>query len=215
MKRTETAPRRCYMLCKPQGYVCACRDEKDPTVLELLPPALRDGLFPLGRLDKYTEGLILLTDDGKLNRRLLDPEHHVQKQYLFWAAGTLSDAACAQLRQGVRLKGLPEPTRPARLELLATSELGRLSVPLFPARRALAQAQPALPAVCGRLWMTEGKRHQVKRMLEAVGCTAVYLKREAFGPLLLDDTLTPGQFRPLTEAEFSQLRQAAGLDNTP
>ena len=79
MKRTETAPRRCYMLCKPQGYVCACRDEKDPTVLELLPPALRDGLFPLGRLDKYTEGLILLTDDGKLNRRLLDPEHHVQK----------------------------------------------------------------------------------------------------------------------------------------
>ena len=176
--------------------------------------------FFLARVRVHAQGLELVPRDRRFllvsnHLQALDPEHHVQKQYLFWAAGTLSDAACAQLRQGVRLKGLPEPTRPARLELLATSELGRLSVPLFPARRALAQAQPALPAVCGRLWLTEGKRHQVKRMLEAVGCTAVYLKREAFGPLLLDDTLTPGQFRPLTEAEFSQLRQAAGLDNTP
>lgn len=83
-----------YMLHKPSGCVSARRDDKAPTVMDLFPEPLRRTLFPLGRLDKYSEGLLLITDDGKLNRRLLDPANHVQKEYCFWAAGQLDEAAC-------------------------------------------------------------------------------------------------------------------------
>ena len=200
-----------YMLHKPSGCVSARRDAKDPTVMDFFPPELQQTLFPLGRLDKYSEGLLLITDDGKLNRRLLDPERHVQKEYFFWAAGTLDDAACHAIRTGLQLKGLTEPTKPARLEPGETATLRDIASLIFPGKRALLEGNPDAPAVCGRLWLTEGKRHQVKRMLEAVGCTVVYLRRDAFGPLQLDETLAPGQYRPLTEPEITALRQAADL----
>lgn len=201
-----------YMLHKPSGCVSARRDDKAPTVMDLFPEPLRRTLFPLGRLDKYSEGLLLITDDGKLNRRLLDPANHVQKEYCFWAAGQLDEAACRAIRTGLRLKGLPEPTRPARLELVQTARLQDIAPLIFPGKRALLDTQPEAPAVCGCLWLTEGKRHQVKRMLEAVGCTVVYLRRVAFGPIRLDEALLPGQYRPLTNAEVTALHQAAPQD---
>lgn len=202
---------RYYMLHKPGGCVSARKDAQDPTVMDYFPPELRQTLFPLGRLDKNCEGLLLITDDGKLNRRLLDPERHVQKEYFFWAAGALDDAACHAIRTGLRLKGLPEPTRPARLEPGETACLQDIAPLIFPGKRALLEEAPDAPAVCGRIWLTEGKRHQVKRMLEAVGCTVVYLRRDAFGPLRLDETLNPGCHRPLTEPEIAALYHAAGL----
>lgn len=196
---------RYYHFYKPAGCVSACRDAEHQTVLDYFPPEQRPGLFPLGRLDRNTEGLLIITDDGKLNHRLLDPENHVEKQYLFWAAGELGPGELEQLRQGVHLKGLPQPTRPARVEVLERASLRDISEPLFANRRHLLEEAPETPAVRGHLWLTEGKRHQVKRMLEAVGCTVVFLRRVAFGGLVLDKRLAPGEYRPLTPAELDSL----------
>ena len=198
-----------YLLNKPAGLVCARTDRENPTVMELFPQD-EQRLFPVGRLDKYAEGLLLVTDDGKLNRRLLDPERHVEKRYFLWAAGEPDEADAEAIRTGVRLKGLPEPTRPCRFEVCERSVISALDVPVFPIRRPMLDA-PDTPVFSARIWLTEGKRHQIKRMLEAVGCACLYLRREAFGPLELDPALRPGRYRPLTEAELAALRAAAGL----
>lgn len=192
-----------YLLHKPAGLVCARTDRENPTVMGLFPPE-QQHLFPVGRLDKYAEGLLLVTDDGKLNRRLLDPETHVEKGYFLWAAGAPSDRDCARLRAGLRLKGLPAPTKPCRFEVLGRTVISRLDVAVFPIRRPMLDA-PDTPVFSARIWLTEGKRHQIKRMLEAVGCTVLYLRRESFGPLTLDPALSPGQYRPLTQAELESL----------
>lgn len=196
---------RYYHFYKSAGCVSARRDAEHPTVLDYFPPEEREALFPLGRLDKNTEGLLLVTDDGKLNHRLLAPENHVEKQYLFWAAGELGAGELAQLEAGVHLKGLSEPTKPAKVEVLRRSKLCEISVPLFENRRGLLESAPETPAVEGYLWLTEGKRHQVKRMLEAVGCTVVYLKRVAFAGIPLDEALRPGEYRPLTAEELAAI----------
>ena len=193
---------RYYHFYKPTGCVSARKDAEHTTVMDYFPPEDRDTLFPLGRLDKNTEGLLLVTDDGKLNHRLLDPENHVEKQYLFWAVGTLGEGELEQLRTGVHLKGIPEPTKPAKVEILHTARIADISQPLFDNRKHLLEEMPDAPAVCGHLWLTEGKRHQVKRMLEAVGCTVVYLKRVKFAGIALDETLKPGEYRPLTAEEM-------------
>lgn len=197
------------LLYKPAGLVCAKNDRENPTVMSLFPQE-QQHLFPVGRLDKYSEGLLLVTDDGKLCRRLLDPARHVEKRYFLWAAGEPDGAVCNAICRGLHLKGLPEPTKPCRFEIIERSVIGTLDVPVFPIRRPLL-GQPDLPVFSARIWLTEGKRHQIKRMLEAVGCTALYLRREAFGLLELDPCLSPGQFRPLTDAELSVLRTEAGL----
>lgn len=196
---------RYYHFYKPAGCVSARKDAEHTTVMDYFPEEDRGTLFPLGRLDKNTEGLLLVTDDGKLNRRLLDPESHVEKQYLFWCLGTLEEGDLAQLREGVHLKGLEAPTKPARVELLQQATAAQIPEPIFPYRRPMVEEDLTAPAVGGYLWLTEGKRHQIKRMLEAVGCTVVYLKRVAFGGIPLDETLQPGEYRPLTEAELQNL----------
>ena len=196
---------RYYHFFKPTGCVSARRDAEHKTVMDYFPPEDRDTLFPLGRLDKNTEGLLLVTDDGKLNHRLLDPANHVEKTYLLWAAGTLGEGEMEQLRTGVHLKGLPEPTKPARVEILAEATLGAIPVALFENRRCLLEDDPEQPAFCLELTITEGKRHQIKRMLEAVGCTVVYLRRTHFAGIALDEGLRPGDYRPLTEEELALL----------
>lgn len=190
------------MLNKPVGCVSACRDEVHRTVLDFLPEELREGLFPVGRLDKNSEGLLLLTNDGKWNRFLLEPENHVEKRYLFWAAGTLPEEQIAEMERGLRVKGIVEPLRPVRLELLKRGTLREVEAPFFDNRRHLLNESPDAPAFYAGITLTEGKRHQIKRMLEAVGCTVVSLKRVSFGGLLLDEDLRPGEYRPLTEEEL-------------
>lgn len=200
-----------YMLNKPAGCVSARIDREHPTVMELFPEEDRKTLFPLGRLDKNTQGLLLVTDDGKLNRRLLDPECHVEKKYHLWATGIATAEMEAAFARGLWLKGIPQPTRPARFELLETAKLQDIAPILFPNRRGLLEEDPEMPVFSAHLWLTEGKRHQVKRMLEAVGSCVVALRRVGFGPLTLDETLLPGQYRPLSEEEVRLLREAAGL----
>ena len=210
MRRQDRVERRqdyrYYLLNKPVGAVSARRDEEHPTVMDCFPPEQREGLFPVGRLDRNAQGLMLVTDDGRLNYRLLSPENHVAKTYLLWAAGELDGEKIARLESGLTIKGIRAPTQPASIEVLRTSTLGQIPEPIFENRLELAREHPDMPAFCARLTVTEGKRHQVKRMLRAVDCTVVYLQRQTFGPLKLDPSLQPGQFRPLTAEEVQNLR---------
>ena len=168
------------MLHKPAGLVSATEDPREPTVLSLLPQHLqRAGLFPAGRLDKDTEGLLLLTNDGPLAHRLLSPKRHVDKLYYVQVEGRLDEGDAAAFQQGVTLEdGLV--CLPACLEILEDGEAGLVT-------------------------LREGKYHQVKRMLASRGKPVRYLKRLSMGPLTLDPALAPGAWRPLNEEERKAL----------
>ena len=168
------------MLHKPAGVLSAVEDKRQKTVLDLLPEELqRRNLSPVGRLDKDTEGLLLLTNDGELTHRLLSPRYHVDKVYYARVDGRLEEADCAAFAAGITL-GDGLECMPAGLEILSDSE-------------ALVTLQ-------------EGKFHQVKRMLAFCGKPVVYLKRLSMGPLRLDESLQPGEFRHLTGEEEKLLR---------
>lgn len=180
-----------YMLNKPQGVVSATGDNLHKTVLDLLEDKKRKDLFPVGRLDIDTEGLLLITNDGDLAHRLLSPKRHVDKVYDAKVSGTLPEDAREQFERGIVLTD-GTPTLPGHLEILKTEE--------------------ALPELLSEIRLTihEGKFHQVKRMFEAIGCKVVYLKRISMGSLVLDDKLSPGQYRPLTEDEVQKLQEETG-----
>ena len=168
------------MLNKPAGVLTATEDQRQKTVLDLLPEDLRRrGLFPVGRLDKDTEGLLLLTDDGELAHRLLSPKKHVDKVYYARLDQPLAPADCAAFAEGVVLADGAR-CRPALLQLLGDG------------REAL-------------ITLREGKFHQVKRMTASRGAAVVYLKRLSMGPLALDKALTPGSFRYLTAEDVAQI----------
>ena len=170
------------MLHKPAGVVSSTEDPRDPTVLSLLPSHLRGrGLFPVGRLDKDAEGLLLLTNDGPLAHRLLSPRRHVDKVYYVEVEGTLGPEDTAAFAQGIRL-GDGTQCRPARLE------------PLEEPGQALVTIQ-------------EGKYHQVKRMLASLGKPVRRLKRLSMGSLELDPRLPPGAWRPLHGEELAALQE--------
>jgi len=197
---------RYIMMNKPRGCITACKDEDHKTVMEYLPPEFRDTLRPVGRLDKDTEGLLLFTDDGIFNQKLMHPEHHMPKTYLFWALGTLDEHKKEQLAQGVLLRGCSEPTAPAFLDMKETAEISDIRSLINLEQQPGILKNPAnTSVVSGLLTITEGKKHQVKRMLKAVGCYVVYLKRISIGGLTLDPTLPPGSWRDLTEVEYHLL----------
>ncbi len=173
------------LLHKPAGVLTATEDRRQPTVLDLLPAEYRRrGIAPVGRLDKDTTGLLLLTDDGELTHRLLSPRYHVDKRYLAQVDGELTQADVDAFAGGITL---PDGTEclPAGLELL-------------PERRCIVT-------------LRQGKFHQVKRMLAARGAPVVTLHRLSMGPLSLPEALLPGQWRPLTEEETASLRRNCGL----
>lgn len=174
-----------YMLHKPAGVVTATKDNRQKTVLDLLTDISVKGLFPVGRLDKDTEGLLLLTDDGALAHKLLAPKKHVDKTYLAEISMPLSLEAADALRRGVDI-GEEKPTAPAKVELIEE-------------RRILITIQ-------------EGRYHQIKRMLKAVGNEVLYLKRLSMGGLVLDENLKKGEFRPLKEAEIEDLKKESTQD---
>lgn len=173
------------LLHKPAGVLTATEDRKLPTVLDLLPPELRRiGLAPVGRLDKDTEGLLLLTNDGELAHRLLSPKYHVEKRYFARVDGELSAADAEAFARGMTL-GDGLECLPAGLEVL-------------PDRVCIVT-------------LREGKFHQVKRMLAARGAPVLYLKRLSMGPLTLDDSLAAGAYRLLRAEEILALYRACGL----
>ena len=162
------------MLNKPQGYVSATDDPHEKTVLDLVDPEdKRKGLFPCGRLDKNTLGLVILTNDGEGAHRLLSPKHHVSKVYKFAALSPISQKDVEMLEKGVDIGGYL--TKPCRVALTGESS--------------------------GEITLTEGKYHQIKRMLEAVNNKITYLERISFGTIMLDTSLARGEWRYLTPSE--------------
>ena len=176
-----------FMLNKPAGVVSATEDKRDRTVQDLIREKKRKDLFPVGRLDKDTEGLLLITNDGALSHRLLSPRHHVDKTYYVEVQGYVTEETRAAFQRGVNIGTEEESlvTMPARLEIL--------------------EAGQSLSRV--RLTIREGKFHQVKRMFLSQGMEVSYLKRESMGSLRLDDSLAPGEYRPLTEHEIKRLKE--------
>lgn len=178
--------KRYFMLNKPLGYVCASKDREHPTVLELLDEPRLEKLHIVGRLDIDTTGLVLITDDGQWSHRITSPRHHCAKVYHALCAEDITPDAVDKFARGLMLEGEKERTRPARLELPFSNE--------------------------GRLTITEGKYHQVKRMFAAIGNRVEELHREAIGALRLDEDLQPGEYRALTEEEVALL--ALGEDES-
>ena len=177
------------MLHKPTGVVSATEDNREKTVLDLVRPEDRkNGLFPVGRLDKDTEGLLLLTDDGELAHRLLSPKKHVDKTYYAKIDGQVTEEHVKQFREGLDI-GDEKKTLPAVLTILLSGPVSEIEVTIH-----------------------EGRFHQIKRMFEAVGCKVTYLKRLSMGSLVLDETLPPEEYRPLTEAELEGLTKQRGTD---
>ena len=177
------------MLHKPAGVVSATEDNREKTVLDLVRPGDRkNGLFPVGRLDKDTEGLLLLTDDGELAHRLLSPKKHVDKTYYAKIDGQVTEEHVKQFREGLDI-GDEKKTLPAVLTILLSGPVSEIEVTIH-----------------------EGRFHQIKRMFEAVGCKVTYLKRLSMGSLVLDETLPPEEYRPLTEAELEGLTKQRGTD---
>lgn len=170
-----------YMLNKPAGVISATSDKTEKTVLDLIDSKKRKDLFPVGRLDKDTEGLLLITNDGELAHRLLSPKKHVDKLYYAKVEGIVGMADIDAFAKGLDI-GEGEYTKPAKLEILKTDIISEI-----------------------KLTIQEGKFHQVKRMFEAVGKKVIYLKRLEMGTLKLDEGLGLGEYRPLTQKEIEEL----------
>ena len=168
-----------YMLHKPAGVITATEDKKESTVMDILREEKVKNLFPVGRLDKDTEGLLLITDDGELAHNLLSPKKHVDKEYLVKVRDSISEEDCRKLSEGVDI-GDEKPTAPAKVERVAEKEI--------------------------LLTIREGRFHQVKRMLQAVGNEVLYLKRLSMGSLRLPEDLKKGAYRPLSEEEIYKIK---------
>lgn len=177
-----------YMLNKPAGIVSANVDRNDGTVIDLFKRENVKGLFTVGRLDKDTEGLLLVTDDGELGHYLLSPGREVEKTYYARVSGVLKNEHAEAFQKGFEFKEFT--SKPAKLEIVSADETAGTSEAL--------------------ITVTEGKFHEVKRLVAAVGCEVTYLRRVKFAGLGLDEQLAAGQYRELTEDEVAALRKAVG-----
>ena len=179
-KEVEVEEFETFILYKPAGYVCATNDNVHKTVMELI-DSKRKNVVPVGRLDLDTEGILILTNDGALNHRLVSPASHVDKTYYAVFEGKLDENAVEMTKNGLDI-GEGEVSKPAKLEIISDNEI--------------------------LLTIHEGKFHQVKRMVKALGGDVTYLKRVAFGGLILDDLkLNKGESRKITEIEMEMLKR--------
>lgn len=167
-----------FIMNKPQGVVSATMDEKDKTVIDLIQDNVRNDLFPVGRLDKDTEGLLLITNNGDLAHRLLSPAKHVKKIYYAKIDGVVTEDDVKKFSDGIELSD-GTVTKPASLKILVSAQVSEIELTIY-----------------------EGKYHQVKRMFAAVGKHVMYLKRICMGELFLDNELDTGEYRRLTDEEL-------------
>ncbi len=174
----QMEPMICLMMNKPAGYLTATASEKEPPVTDLLPVEYRN-LFPVGRLDLDSEGLLLFTNDGDLCHRVIMPVSEIVKEYYIEVTGTFAPDTKERIRAGIEVDN------------------GLICLP--------ADIEIAPDGKSAHVFVSEGKRHQVKRMALAAGARVRYLKRLAIGSLRLDEQLKPGEFRILTEAEIAAI----------
>lgn len=172
---------RYYMLNKPAGVISATEDKHDRTVIDLLAPQERQDLFPVGRLDKDTEGLLLLTNDGKLTHNLLSPKKRIPKTYFAKVQGQVTKEDQIAFEIGVVLEDGYQ-TLPAQLDILSSGDISKVEITIY-----------------------EGKYHQIKRMFLSRGQKVLYLQRLSMGNLKLDENLATGDYRPLTQEEIEKI----------
>ena len=190
-KRLVYEPFSTFLFYKPAGCVTARTDKKEKTVMDYFPDSMRKSHVPVGRLDKDTEGILLITNDGVLNHRLLSPSYHVDKPYYAIVDAPVPEEAAEYFLKGVDI-GDEKPCLPAKLEILPQT------------------AEHSVYAA--KLTICEGRFHQVKRMFAAAGCKVLHLKRLTFAGLTLEG-LEKGSYRKLTEEEVADLMQMASLKN--
>lgn len=187
-----------YMFNKPFGCVSARRDDRYPTVMDYFQTLGNGKLSPVGRLDRETEGLLLVTDDGIWNREMTRPEFHREKRYEFTVLGELTPEKREQLERGVLLRGASQLTAPARVTVTGYSTLGELLPQLHPEVRAKSEHNPPDRAVTfGSIVITEGKNRQIRRMMKQVRCLVLQLKRISMGEIVLDESLAPGEWKEI------------------
>ncbi|HHT56774.1 MAG TPA: rRNA pseudouridine synthase [Herbinix luporum] len=175
------------MLNKPAGFVSATKDKKDKTVIDLISDIPHKDLFPVGRLDKDTEGLLLITNHGELAHQLLSPKKKIDKVYYARIEGRVTTDDVEAFLSGISI-GEEKPCLPAKLNILVSGDISEIEL-----------------TIC------EGKFHQVKRMFEAVGKKVIYLKRISMADLPLDPNLAPGEYRRLTDGEIEHLKNITSL----
>lgn len=172
-----------YMLNKPQGVISATTDKEHTTVIDLFANENVEGLYPLGRLDGDTEGLLLVTNNGPLGYRMLNPDQHIEKEYYVEVNGPLDEDAVETFKRGVTFHGGYQ-CKPSTLTIMESSDnFSRATVTI-----------------------SEGKFHQVKKMFLCVGVKVTYLKRIRFGEFVIDEALAPGEYRELNEAELDLVK---------
>lgn len=185
-KRVVSYEKYCYiMLNKPKGYISATEDEEEQTVLDLIPKDYKKfNLFPVGRLDKDTVGLLILSNDGRFAHNTLSPKKHIEKKYFVHINGKITEEHIKAFNEGVVIDG-GYKCLPAKLEILySAGNLSKINITI-----------------------KEGKYHQIKRMFQVFGRKVVYLKRLSFGNIQLDETLEEGQFRELNENEMKLIEK--------
>ncbi len=183
--QTEPKKKIYIMMNKPRGVITSTRDPQGRKVVTDLLPPLSERVYPVGRLDYDTEGLLLLTNDGQLAHRLMHPGFEVEKVYLAWVQGRPEESALQRLRDGIELED--GPTSPARVRLVRVKEQGKVT------------------SLC-RIHLHEGRNRQVRRMFDAIGHPVLSLKRIQQGPIHLGD-LKPGQYRFLSNREVERLKK--------
>lgn len=193
---------RYYMLNKPSGVITAVSDRETKTVMDCFPEGMRQGLHPVGRLDKDTEGLLVITDDGDLTFRLTRPEFGITKRYFFRAFGKIDEEKTKKLARGGMLYGNKEAARPAFLTDIILSTVEKDAEFMDEEYRAHCIKNPKGETFSGIITVTEGKRHEVKLLLKSIGCRIFYLKRISMGDFVLDPVLKPGEFREFTAEEI-------------
>lgn len=208
-----------YMFHKPMGCITAHTDSQHKTVMEYFqePTTLYPGLHPVGRLDKDTEGLILITNDGHFNQRLMRPESHIVKTYEFLAMGNFSKEQITEIENGIYFTGDNKKTAPCKLAVHHRSNIEELLKILQEnntfhkfhlsdqALTRLKKNRPAHGIMAGTISITEGRKHHVKRLIKHGGGCVIALRRISIGELRLDETLAPGQYRELTPEELEKL----------
>jgi len=202
-----------YMFNKPAGYITARKDTVNKTVFDFFEDVNMDGVFHVGRLDKDTEGLLLFTNDGEFEHLLMHPQKHVKKTYFFWALGTLEQEDIKQLEQGIYMGKDEVITKPAKIEVKERGMYNEFKDEIASENlHNIDSSKYDQQVVSGYITISEGRKHQVKRMLKAVGCYVVYLKRISIGGLVLDESLEKGQYRFLTEVEVKNLLSIANYN---
>ena len=196
-----------FMFNKPKGCITARKDLVHKTVMDYFEENLREKIFPVGRLDKDTTGLLLFTNDGQFDQYLMHPKHHVKKTYYFWVYGEINEEKLNALRTGVNIgRGEEIISKPCEIEIIRYGKYSEFS-DIMKMEDCEEVGHNALLQMVGNGYITisEGKKHQVKRMFRAIGCYVVLLRRVTIGKVELDSELKEGEYRALTEEEKERL----------